>query len=469
MALRRALRRSALAGLAAAAVTAAAPAASASAADCDQVAEPGAGAAQRLVDSVAPGQVGCLRGGRYSENVSIRKGGSGDTARVTIRSYPGERAEIYGRLTVNETANFVTVEGLKLNGAAAPACVSGSSCAILPSPSVSGDDVIFQDNEVTNDHTAICFTLGSGSQVARRTILRRNRVHDCGRMNPVTNHDHGIYLSSAEDVQILGNVVYDNSDRGIQLFPAADRTTIRGNVIDGNGQGVIFSGDGGETSDDNIVENNVITNSRIRFNVESWFPEGGGTGNVARNNCLFNGKQGNVGAQDGFVAIRNLIVDPLYVDRAGKDFRLRDGSPCAAVLAGAEVPAAPLNPTSTPTTGTTTPTTSEPTTGQTSGDTTTTTKPGSVVLENVSVKGSKRVKRARVRVAGRVTGSNQRIRVQVRRGGRWKTIATVPNVSGTFRVIVRTRTKSLRSARRLMVRVVVAGGGASNTVRARTR
>jgi parallel beta-helix repeat protein len=287
-------------------------------------------------------------------------------------------------------------------------------------------------------------------------------------MNPVTNHDHGVYLSSSEDVQILDNAIYDNSDRGIQLFPAAERTVVRGNVIDGNGQGVIFSGDGGETSDDNLVENNVITNSRIRFNVESWFPEGGGTGNVARNNCLYNGKQGNVGAQDGFVAIRNLVVDPLYVDRGGKDFRLRDGSPCAAVLAGAEVPAAPLNPTSSPAPSTTTSPTSEPAPDQTSGDTTTS-KPGSVVLENASVKGSKRVKRARVRVAGRVTGNNQRIRVQVRRGSRWTTIATVPNVTGTFRIVVRTRTKGLRSARRLMVRVVVAGGGASNAVRARTR
>ena len=466
-----ALRRSILAGIAVAALTAAAPA-SASAADCDKVAEPGAGAAQRLVDSLTPGQAGCLRGGRYSENVTVRKGGSSDSARVTVRSYPGERAELYGRLTVNESANFVTVEDLKLNGAAAPACAGGSSCAILPSPTVNGDDVIFQDNEVTNDHTAICFTLGSGSQLARRVIIRRNRVHDCGRMSPVTNHDHGIYLSAAEDVQILGNVIYDNSDRGIQLYPAADRTVVRGNVIDGNGQGVIFSGDGGETSDDNLVENNVITNSRIRFNVESWFPSGPGSGNVARNNCLYNGRQGNVGEQDGFVATRNLIVDPQFMDRGAKDFRLKAGSPCAAVLAGAEVPAAPLEPTSTPGGGETRAPATTPPAGDDDGSERPeqpTAKPGNVVLENASVKRSKRRGRYRIRLAGRVTGEAQKLRVQVRRGGRWKTIAVVPNVSGTFRVVLRTHSRQLSSASRMTMRVVVPGLSASNQVRARTR
>ena len=466
MSLRRSLRRSLLLGLTVAAATVPAPS-SASAAECDRVASPGPGAAQRLIESVAPGEVGCLREGRYSENVTIRRGGSSDSSRVTIRSYPGERAELFGRLAVNDSANFVTVEGLKLNGAAAPACVSGASCSILPSPTVNGDDVIFQDNEVTNDHTAICFTLGSGSQLAKRVIIRRNRVHDCGRMNPVTNHDHGIYLSAAEDVQILDNAIYDNADRGIQLYPAADRTIVRGNVIDGNGQGVIFSGDGGDTSDDNIVENNVISNSRIRYNVESWFPQGSGTGNVARNNCLFNGRQGNVGEQDGFVAIRNLIVDPLYTDRAGKDFRLKAGSPCAAVLEGAEVPAAPLDPTSVPGGTTTTPTApttdSEPTPEKKPKG-----KPGRVVLENASVKMSTRRGRARVRVAGRVTGdAPQRIKIQVRRGGKWRTIAVVPQVQGTFRIVRRARVAGLSSARRTTVRVV-APGAKSNYVLART-
>ena len=461
-----ALRRSILAGIAAAALTAAAPA-SASAADCDKVAEPGPGAAQRLVDSLTPGQVGCLRGGRYAEHVRMNRSGT-EAARIVVRSYPGEQAELYGRLYVPDSANFVTFEQLKLNGASTQTC--GKADCLLPSPTVNGDDIVFQDNDVTNEHTTICFNLGNaGYGTAKRVIIRRNRIHDCGVL-PANNHEHGIYLSESEDVQILDNVIYDNADRGIQLYPNADRTIVRGNVIDGNGVGIIFSGEGGSTSDGNIVENNLITNSNVRRNVESWWPSAVGTGNVARNNCISGGRLGNIGTQEGFVATRNLMVDPQYADRAANDFRLRSGSPCADVLAGGEVPAAPLEETSTggdskP------PTTTAPPAGDDGSDTSEqpTGKPGNVVLENVSVKRSSRRGRVRVRVAGRMTGQAQKLRVQVRRGGRWKTIGIVPNVEGTFRVVLRTHTRQLSSAARMTVRVVVPGVSPSNQVRARTR
>jgi parallel beta-helix repeat protein len=304
-------------------------------------------------------------------------------------------------------------------------------------------------------------------------IIRRNRIHDCGQI-PANNHEHGIYLSESEDVQILDNYIYDNADRGIQLYPNADRTIIRRNVIDTNGVGIIFSGDGGSTSDDNVAENNLITNSNIRRNVESWWPTGVGTGNVARNNCISGGRLGNIGTQEGFVAVRNLLVDPQYVDRGAKDFRLKDGSPCAAVLAGAEVPTAPLDPTSTGSGTTRTPTPAPTTEGgdeaTPSTDGTTAAKPGKVVLENVSVKRSSRRGRVRVRVAGRITGDAPRkIKVQVRRGGTWKTIGIVPSVQGTFRVVLRAKIARLQSADRMTVRVVVPGTSASNTVQARTR
>src|SRR4051812_34552507 len=98
--LRRVLRRSLVVSLAAAAATVAAPAASASAAGCDKVASPTGsdraagteaapyGSFEKLANSLAPGQVGCLRGGRYSEDATVDSGGSGESARTVVRSYP---------------------------------------------------------------------------------------------------------------------------------------------------------------------------------------------------------------------------------------------------------------------------------------------------------------------------------------------------------------------------------------------
>ena len=42
---------------------------------CDRLASPGHRAVQRLVDSLRPGQVGCLRQGTYRGAVTIRRSG----------------------------------------------------------------------------------------------------------------------------------------------------------------------------------------------------------------------------------------------------------------------------------------------------------------------------------------------------------------------------------------------------------
>ena len=82
-------------------------------------------------------------------------------------------------------------------------------------------------------------------------------------------------------------------------------------------------------SSNNVVENNVISNSLVTSNVESWWAAGVGVGNRADRNCLLNGRKGNVEPHGGFTASDNIIADPLFTNRAAKDFTLRAGSPCA--------------------------------------------------------------------------------------------------------------------------------------------
>lgn len=317
-------------------------------ASCDRVAAPGgsdgnAGTAGdpfrtvgRLARSLSPGQTGCLRGGVFREHVTVREGGRSG-APITLTAHPGSRPKLEGRLIIERRAQFVTVSGLVLDGTSSPACASGTSCAVYPSPTVYGDHAVLRGNDITN-RRGICVILGRSGDPMTGAVIQGNRIHHCGR-RPRTNRDHGIYAENARSGRIVGNMIYDNADRGVQLYPSAQNMRIAGNVIDGNGQGVIFSGEGGSTSNGNVVEGNVIANARASHNVESYYPSGTpvGRGNVVRGNCLFGGirnrENGGVQApQRGFVATGNRVSDPAYVNRGAGDFRLGDGSPCQGVL-----------------------------------------------------------------------------------------------------------------------------------------
>ena len=279
--------------------------------------------AQRLTDSLATGQTGCFRSGTFDTQNQIKVTRPG----TTLTSYPGERATLKGRMWVD--SHDVTVVDLNIDG---------RNQTGLPSPSVTGRGNTFRGLDVTNHHTGICFTLGHPDWGrAVDTVIEDSRIHDCGNL-PATNYDHGIYISAADGTIIRDNWIYDNADRGIQLYTDADDSRITRNVIDGNGSGIIFGGSPSATSDGNVVKHNLITNSRIRDNVESSYgpQDHRGQNNVVRENCIDGGAyddgDGGIGAQVGFTAVDNLLVDPRYVDRAAKDFNLRPASPCASLL-----------------------------------------------------------------------------------------------------------------------------------------
>jgi parallel beta-helix repeat protein len=168
-------------------------------------------------------------------------------------------------------------------------------------------------------------------------VIEFNRIHDCGRL-PATNHDHGIYVATATNTLIRGNWIYDNADFGVHLYPDAQKTTVTGNVIDGNGMGLTFSGEYGVASSNNLVEGNVITNSRVRDNVQSWWAPGSPVGhdNVVRGNCIKGGAydhgDGGIAGEWGFRVVGTVRATPAFARPARDDFRIEAGDPCRNVL-----------------------------------------------------------------------------------------------------------------------------------------
>jgi hypothetical protein len=283
---------------------------------------------QRLVDRLRPGQTGCLESGTYDVSVSFWHGGRRGRP-ITLTAAPGARARIVGRMYLPKTANHVRVTHLTLDG------VNGLD---LPSPTVDSADDTFTYDNVTNDHTAICFELGSpdGYGMAVDTLLAHNRIHDCGALPP-TNHQHGVYVAYSMGARILDNLIYRNADRGIQLYWDAQRTTVAGNVIDRNGEGIIIGGDNGTASSDNLIIGNAITNSTQRSDVESYWADPSliGRGNLVEGNCVYGGRPPIDRDAGGFSVRDNVVVNPGYADPAAADYRMRAGSPCVGLVAGA--------------------------------------------------------------------------------------------------------------------------------------
>jgi hypothetical protein len=205
-------------------------------------------------------------------------------------------------------------------------------------------------NKAGTSYNGICLAAGYGfEQSAANTAVdltvAASRIHNCGD----DGHEHAIYLESTRNARIVDNYLYDNPGYGLLFYPDAQGTVAEYNLIDGNsGQcrsNISFSGEsaGGEynqphSSSNNVVRYSLITNSRCRYNVESFYPRGTPTpvGNLVHNSCVWNAPSGNFGeltTASGATAYSqrdNLDTDPLYVDRAAKNFKLRPGSPCAA-------------------------------------------------------------------------------------------------------------------------------------------
>jgi parallel beta helix pectate lyase-like protein len=288
---------------------------------------------QILLDSLRPGETGCLEAGTYREDVNVMRGGAAGRP-VTLASVPGARARLLGVLWIARGADYVTIRGIDLNGASRPG---------TPSPQVNAAYTTFYDVDVTNDHTGICFILGGSAAtygVASHTTIAHSRIHDCGILPP-GHFDHGVYVAHARDATIVDNAIYDNADWGVHLYPDAQRTTVMFNVLDGNGDGVMLAGTDDLASSDNRIAHNVVSNTRdgsesgepsnnYGFLITSFWGDRVGVDNLVASNCFWQGASGDVNtAAGGFFVADNVIADPGFVAREAKNFRLRDDSPCA--------------------------------------------------------------------------------------------------------------------------------------------
>ena len=279
--------------------------------------------AARLVASLSAGQTGCLEDGTYTENVTFTKGGSG-TSPITLTAAPGAHPVLKGVLTIPDTTDYITIANLALEGPDAIVPPAGTPAPAKPAtPLVRGDHVAFRGDDITNPG-ADCLTLGDPQfGTAKLTVIDSNRIHGCKA---------GVVGRIAESGLVAHNFIFDNTADGVAFFPNGDSFTVEHNVLDGNASGVLFGSDGKLVSINNVVRTSIISNATTGYDVYSSYPAALGTGNSATQNCLWRGAKGDVATPPkGFSTKDNITGDPMFVDRAAKDFRLSPGSPCQAM------------------------------------------------------------------------------------------------------------------------------------------
>jgi hypothetical protein len=315
------------------------------------------GTVDKLAESLVAGQTGCIRGGLYDQDVFLAGGGTPGNP-ITIRAYPGESVKLRG--TIEAGAPWVAVEGLRIDGSYGPLVMSApydpAEVHTRPAIEINASHTRWIGNDVSNrrssndqDHAGQGVSISEG---ATDTRLIGNRIHHAGQL-PSDNHQHCIYAGRTTNLLMRGNFIYECADRGLQMYPNADNGLIERNTFAYNGGvAVHFSGRGTQTSDNNLVRNNVITHTDD-WNVDAFegqlaagvkFPDGARRNEVV-DNCVSpspktdESRTGGIeptspGDRDYFYSSGNVIASPLYDDPPSGDFALMPDSPCAPILAG---------------------------------------------------------------------------------------------------------------------------------------
>jgi hypothetical protein len=281
--------------------------------------------AQRLVDSLRPGQRGCLGRGTYRGEVRFSRGGTGDRSRIVLTSlHPDRRATIAGIVYVPPGSNYVTVSHLRLDG---------RNGAELPSPIVVGDHVTFAYDNVTNHNTqSVCFIIGSAVQQTASFVAGYDRVHNCGDLrtrrqlsgDPHTGfYEHAFYVQNAVDFRITQTIMFTISGRCIQLYPNAVGGEVDHNLCDGAGTGVIVD----SASSNVLITKNIFSHAVVQGGIAEGSTLSG-SGNVAEHNALWRDTPTYYQIRGtGFLVAHNHVVPPMYINRAAHRYRLRRGSP----------------------------------------------------------------------------------------------------------------------------------------------
>jgi chondroitinase B-like protein/glycosyl hydrolase family 16 len=265
------------------------------------------------VSAASAGSTVLVGSGTYSGNFVTTKGGSSSGGYITIRSEVKHGAVITGVRTGDESAVKIDHQYIRLQDFTITSASSGSS-SIRNGVVINANNVQVVGNHI---HTTCQFLTegtswqgGAGVDVwggaKTNVLIEANLIHNIGLSSSTQQLVHGIYLAQpATNGRVVNNIVYECEDYGIHPYPQEEATgwVLANNTVAATARGI-------RTGNNTVVRNNIsYDNDTINFDVR-------GSGSVLSNNLSDSGSMSGV-----------TVANPLFVDYAGRDFRLQDSSP----------------------------------------------------------------------------------------------------------------------------------------------
>jgi hypothetical protein len=260
-------------------------------------------------------------------------------------------------LYLGTTTSHVSFIGVNVHG------VAGSG---TPAVTIAGTGNSIEGADITNPTNGTCVQVGpSAAQRATDARLDGDAIHSCGDPsgNLTASHADGLGVSYADGTRVSNSYFYGNSRHGITLGPDAQHSEIDHNVIDrqrngmGDGEGVQFAGDDKTSSNNNVVEANLISDNEFVNVGYNWNGGAGtpGSGNAVRANCISNSANPSGEFQTdpsthqpvGYSEEGNVVgSDPQYVNRDAPPagYALPASSPCLSLASVGPLAAATTDP-----------------------------------------------------------------------------------------------------------------------------
>jgi hypothetical protein len=296
----------------------------------------------------------CMRGGSHGDYISIKPRITGDTAsaRLILKSYPGEQASLHGEVQPSSSYNFFTLRDFQIDGRF-KRCANGS----IPNPDCGGDttnqgnpnmrpslrvsgnamEIINMDLAGGND-----LPNGGGNNLNTRStcvaysgnptnsLIEHSWIHNCGIPAAVSAGDadaHCIYTTNAGNGGIIrDNLIWDCAESGIHGYGSsvgAKNMLFEDNILWRGGPNMSIGG----ASSGNTVRDSLFLDPTNGKNLKGNAPS------TVTNNCLDSPIDNSAVTTSG-----NVIVSPSQASVSGdprnRNLTITAPSTCLAKYGG---------------------------------------------------------------------------------------------------------------------------------------